>query len=150
MTSQFDFTNSQWNDIASLPVLVGYAVARAEDSGRVGSYLEIRALVNNIAERAPDTAARGLIEAISTMDVRDKLDEYEPYAADLLADIAVAACDAIAGVIDDKAEPEEAISYKQWVLGVGEHVADAAREQGVRRSDPETSLLARVKTAFDL
>ena len=43
MTSQFDFTNNEWNDIAVLPVLVGFAVAKAEDSGRIGSFRGIRA-----------------------------------------------------------------------------------------------------------
>ena len=150
MTSQFDFTNNEWSDIASLPVLVGYAIARAEDSGRVGSYLEIRALINSVSDEAPDNEARGIIEAITTIDVKDKLDEYEPHSSALLADIAVQACSEIAMLLDEKAEPAETRSYKQWVYGIGEHVADAARENGVRRSDPEAALLARIKEAFAL
>lgn len=150
MTSQFDFTNNEWNDVAVLPVLVGYAVARAGQSGRVGSFLEIRALVATIATPAPENAARGLIEAASTIDVKDRVDDFEQHDADLLADVAVSACERIARVLDEKAEATEADGYKQWVLDVAQDVANAAREDGVRVSSPEQALLDRTRTALGL
>lgn len=148
MTTQFDFTNNEWSDIAALPVLVGLAVAKAEDSGVVGSYLEIRTLAHTIGEKAPDTAAHGLIEAISTIDVKQKIAEYEDTDPELLADIAVKAVGIVVKVLDDKAKVFEAKAYRRWIYNVAEQVANAAREGGARVSAGEAGLLARLETAL--
>ena len=150
MTSQFDFTNNEWNDIAVLPVLVGFAVAKAGDSGRVGSFREIRTLIHSIAEQAPENAARSLIEAASTIDVKDKIDEFEEHAPDLVGDVAVRACSAIAAVLDQRTRTEEATAYKSWVYDIAYQVANTAKEDGIRVSDPERSLLDRTKEALGL
>jgi len=100
MTSQFDFTDNEWSDIATLPVLIGFAVAIAEDSGRVGSYLEVRTLVQAIGAKAPRNEARGLVEAVSLTDVRDQVSHFEEHSPDLLADIAVTAATEIAMIVD--------------------------------------------------
>lgn len=150
MTSQFDFTNNEWNDIAVLPVLVGFAVAKAEDSGRVGSFREIRTLISSIAERAPDNAARSLIEAASTIDVKDKIDEFEQHAPELLGDVAVRSCSAISAVLDERADPDEATAYKAWVFDIAHQVASTAKEDGIRVSAAESALLDRTKQALGL
>ena len=150
MTSQFDFTNNEWNDIAVLPVLVGFAIAKAEDSGRVGSFREIRTLINSIAEKAPDNSAKSLIEAASTIDVRDKIDEFEDHAPDLLADVAVRACSTIAAVLDQQADPDEAAGYKAWVFDIAHQVASTAKEDGIRVSPAESELLDRTKLALGI
>jgi len=150
MTSQFDFTNAEWNDIAVLPVLVGVALAKAEDSGRLGSFRELRTLAHSISEQAPENAARSLIEAASTIDVRDKIDEFEDHASDVLADVAVNACSTIAAILDERATPDESHAYKAWVFNIAFQVADTAKEDGVRVSPAETELLARTKTALGL
>lgn len=150
MTSQFDFSNAEWTDVATLPVLVGYAVAMAEDSGRVGSYLEVRTLAHSITSRAAQGPARTLIEAVSTTDVKDKVEEFEEHSPELLADIAVQAAVSIGEVLDLRATPAESQAFKQWVLDVGQEVAEAAKEHGVRVSEREVQLLDRLRVAMDL
>ncbi len=150
MTSQFDFTDNEWNDVAVLPVLVGYAIAKVEDSGMVGNFREIRTLMATIADEAPDNAARALIEAASTIDVKDKIDEFEVHSPDVLADVAVSACAQMSRVLDDRADAAEATAYKTWVLDVGYRVANTAKESGVRISAPEVHLLDRVMGALGL
>lgn len=150
MTSQFDFTNNEWNDIAVLPVLVGFAIAKAEDSGRIGSFRELRTLVNSIADKAPDNAAQSLIEAASTIDVRDKIDQFEEHTPELLADVAVSACATISGVLEQRAETAEAAAYKAWVFDIAHQVAATAKEDGMRVSPAESELLDRTKAALGL
>jgi len=99
MTSQFDFTNNEWQDVAVLPVLVGLAVARAEDSGTVGSYFELRALVASIAEEPVESAAKTLIQQIGTVDVKQKIAAYEDHAPALLADVAARSCREISNCV---------------------------------------------------
>ncbi len=150
MTSQFDFTNNEWNDIAVLPVLVGFAIAQAADSGRIGSFREMRTLVHSIAEKAPDNAAQSLIEAASTIDVRDKIDEFEAHTPELVADVAITACTTIAGVLEQRAKPDEAQAYKAWVFDIAHQVANAAKEDGLRVSPAESKLLDRTKAALGI
>ena len=57
MATQFDFSNDDWERVAAAPLLVGMAVAKAEDSGFLGSIRETRALLSNIADGADDPVA---------------------------------------------------------------------------------------------
>ena len=150
MTSQFDFTNSEWSDIAVLPVLVGFAVAKAEDSGRFGNFREIRTLIHQIAAEAPHNAAQGLIEAASIIEVKAKLDEFADQDSELLGDVAVTSCREISRVLDDKAQPDEAAAYKAWVFDVAYQVADTAKQHGERVSAAEAALLDRTKKALGI
>jgi len=150
MTSQFDFTNAEWSDIATLPVLVGYAVAMAEDSGRVGSYLEVRTLAHSITSRAPKSPARNLIEAVSTTDVKHKVEAFEEHSPELLADIAVQTALEMGKVLDRRASKQESQAFKEWVVSVGVEVAEAAKEHGVRVSQREAELLDRLRVALQL
>ena len=150
MTSQFDFTNSEWSDIAVLPVLVGFAVAKAEANGPFGSFREIRTLIHHIAAEAPSNPAQGLIDAASIIDVQAKVDEFSDSDAELLGEFAVTACREISRVLDEKAEPDEAAAYKAWVLKIGHEVAATAKADGVRVSAPEAALLDRAKVALGI
>lgn len=150
MTTQFDFTNAEWSDIAVLPVLLGYAIAQAEDSGMIGDFFEIRTLVHAITEEAPHNAARSLIEAAGTIDVKAAIEGFEEHGAELLGDVAVASCSRIARVLDDRAQPDEARDYKSWIMHVATEVANAASEDGVRVSDAESTLLGRARTALGI
>lgn len=148
MTSQFDFTNAEWSDIASLPVLVGYAIAEVEDSGRLGSRLEIRALVNSIAEKAPTNAAQSLIEAASLVDVQEIIERFEDHAPDVVVDVAVAACQQVSRLLTGRADADEADAYQRWVFDIAHQVANAASEDGMRVSPAESKLLDRIKAAL--
>lgn len=149
-TTQFDFANEDWELIASAPVIVGYAVARAEDSGFVGSLRETRTLIAAIAAGAEDNPARSLIDGATTTEVKELMKEYGSTAPQHLADTAVNTCTLLVAALGATATPEEAEGYRRWVLDVARSVAEAAREHRVRVSEPEAELLARVAEALDL
>ena len=150
MTSQFDFSNTEWNDIATLPVLVGYAVAMAEDSGRVGSYLEVRTLANSIVAGRRKGPAQGLIEAARATDIKPQVDQFEEHSPELLGDIAVQAARDLGKLLDSRTTPDESVAFKQWVYGIGVQVAEAAKEGGIRVSGGEVALLERIREALML
>jgi hypothetical protein len=148
MTTQFDFTNAEWDDIAVLPVLVGYAIAQVGDSGVLGSLREMRTLTSSIATEVPDSPAKSLIVAAGASDIKNRLDDFETHRADVLADVAVQSCTEVSALLAAKAEPDEIEAYHDWVLTIAYKVAGAAKEHGVRMSEPETALLARVRSAL--
>jgi len=149
-TSQFDFSNDQWELVATVPVLVGMAVARAEDSGFLGSFKETRALLGAIAAQAQEGPAASLIAQAATTDTGEELDQYREAASDALAADAEAACRQLAEVLAAVAQPDEADGYKRWVLDVARAVAGAAKEHGVRFSAGEEAVISRVESALGL
>lgn len=149
-TSQFDFSNDQWELVAATPVLVGMAVARAEDSGFLGSIKENRTLMGTIAAQAEQSPAGSLVAQAATTDTGERYERSREADPAALADDAVAACQELALVLAAVAQPDEADSYKQWVLDVARAVAGAAKEHGVRVSAGEEALIGRVEAALGL
>ncbi|MDH4076799.1 MAG: hypothetical protein OEW29_12745 [Acidimicrobiia bacterium] len=149
-TSQFDFSNDEWELVATVPVLVGMAVARAEDSGFLGSFKETRALMGAIAAQAELRPAGSLIAQAATTDTGERFEEYREADSQTLAADAVDACRQLADVLSAVAQPDEADGYKRWVLDVARAVAGAAKEHGVRVSAGEEAVIARVESALGL
>ena len=149
-TSQFDFSNDQWEQVATTPWLVGMAVARAEDSGFLGSLKETRALLATIAATAESSPAGSLIAQAATTDTEERYEELREADPAALAADAVAACREVVDVLAAVAAPDEANGYRRWVLDVARAVAGAAKEHGVRVSPREEALLGQIEAALGL
>ncbi len=148
MTSQFDFSNDDWNHLASTPVLVGFAVAKAEDSGFFGSLREAKTLTDSISDGLVDNAANELIRQASATETKDQVDNYKSMSSEALAETAVLACERLDAILAANAEADEAQGYKQWVLRVANAVAEAAKEHGDRVSAGEAALIKRIHQAL--
>ncbi len=150
MTTQFDFTNDQWDLVAIAPVVVGLAVAKAEDSGFFGSLRETRTLLGETTTVEHDGPAASLIAQASATDIGDRYASLREAPKEQLADDAVATSTRLAEVLAEIATEEEAAGYKAWVLDVARSVASAAKERGVRVSPGEAALVDRIASALGL
>lgn len=150
MTSEFDFTNDQWARIASTPYLVGLAVAKAEDSGFLGSLRETRTLLHSIHDEPDAEQPASLIAQAATTDVTEHYERFKASPPEALAVEAVDACREITAALGSVADPIEATAYRRWVLDVAWTVARAAKEHGKVVSDAESALLGRIAEALDL
>ena len=148
MTTQFDFSNDQWTELATLPVLVGMAVAKAEDSGRIGNFREGRALMASLGADDGTGAAAALIEQAAATDTSDELESLKDATPETVAAEAEAMCRRVADFLGAVARPEEAADFKRWILDTGRQVAEAAKEHGVRVSPPEAAILDRIRAAL--
>ncbi|MEM7342411.1 MAG: hypothetical protein AAF467_27485 [Actinomycetota bacterium] len=148
MTSQFDFSNDEWEHVAMTPVLVGMAVAKAEDSGFLGSLRETRTLVASIAPQDDGNAAQGLIDQAAATDTKDKYDAFKSGSPDVLAEAAVTACRELKTILAAVATPEEAADFARWVIDVAQSVAEAAKEGGVRISAGEAALINELRATL--
>lgn len=149
-TTQFDFSNDDWDQIAATPILVGLAVARAEDSGFIGSIREIRSLISAVGAGADGGPARSLIDGAAATEAKVTLKAYANTAPEVLADTAVDACGRLVQLLEATATPEESLGYRRWVLDIATEVAEAAKEQRVRVSPAETALIDRVTAELQL
>lgn len=150
MTTQFDFTNDDWDRVAAAPVLVGMAVAKAEDSGFFGSIRETRALLATIAEGADDNPAKTLINQAAGTDTSVDFEAFKVLSADALATDAEAACTELARLLPEVVEPEIGDGYKRWLVELASAVAEAAKEQGQLISPGEVEVINRVSVALGL
>ena len=149
MTTQFDFSPDEWNRIASLPVLVGLAVAKAEDSGFFGSMRETRTVMAEVAAKAdPNDPAHGLIQSVAGTDTGAQADAFKAMAPEALGDAAIAASTEVRALLQRVATEAETESFVAWVFALGQHVADVAVENGVRVSPKEAELLERLQGAL--
>lgn len=150
MTSEFDFTNDQWAQIASTPYLVGLAVAKADDSGFLGSLRETRTLLHSIAAEPDADGPASLISQAATTDVSEHYERFKASLPEALAVEAVDTCRQITAGLAAVADPVEAMEYRRWVLDVAWTVARAAKEHGRLVSEAESALLQRIADALEL
>lgn len=150
MTTQYDYSNDEWELIARTPLLVGMAVAKAEDSGFFGSIRETRSLLAAIAGGADDNPASVLIKQAAAVDTEADFAAYRALSAVALATDAEEACRLLDRMLDGKAEPAQAEGYKRWVVDVARAVAEAAKEHGTRVSPGEVTVIETVTEALGL
>lgn len=160
MTSKMDFTEDEWKVLSDAPLAVGAAVVAAAPSGIIGNIKEGIALVNcmiNAARRHPHNQ---LIQEVVPKGVsREQIDVWTKVVrammqqsdTERLIDAGVMACQKVAMILQNKADPQEADEFKRWLLEVGESVARAAREGGNVGPDispQEAQLLSMMASAL--
>ncbi len=150
MTTQFDFSNDDWDRVAAAPLLVGMAVAKAEDSGFLGSIRETRSLLASIAEGATGGPASELIAQAAATDTSIEYEAYKALSPDALAVDAEEACRQLVRTLGEVVEPDVAEGYKRWIVDLAQAVAEAAKEQGQRVSPGEVEVIDRVTKALDV
>lgn len=150
MATQFDFSNDDWDRVAAAPVLVGMAVAKAEDSGFFGSIRETRSLLSSIADGVADSPARELIAQAAATDTSVEYEAYKVLAPEALAVDAEEACRQLVRILGGVVDADVADGYKRWLVDLAQAVAEAAKEQGQRVSPGEVEVIERVTKALGL
>ena len=169
MTTKTDFTPEAWQAILAAPTAIGQLVITA--SFGVGDVIkEAKALSQQMNALVQQPGDLPLLVAVAA-DIKQKLDEeaervksHKPYRvessekqdpaaqkAQLMASLqaAITAVDAIA-------TPQEAAQLKQWLYGVGDAVAHAAKEGdflgmgGQQVNAKEAAVLVEIKTVLGL
>lgn len=148
MATQFDFSNDDWERVAAAPLLVGMAVAKAEDSGFLGSIRETRALLANIAEGSEGNPAGRLIQQAAATDTSVDFEAFKALSADALATDAEQACVELSRLLPDVVGAEVADGYKRWIIELASTVAETAKEHGERISPGEVAVIDRINRAL--
>lgn len=148
MATQFDFSNDDWERVAAAPLLVGMAVAKAEDSGFLGSIRETRALLSHIANGADGNPAGTLIQQAAATDTSVDFEAFKVLSADALAIDAEQACVELSRLLAEVVEAEIADGYKRWIVELASAVAETAAEHGQRISPGEVAMIDRISRAL--
>jgi hypothetical protein len=155
MSTKADFSVDEWDLLRSSPLMASIIVVAASPSGPIGLVQESAAAGRIILEAAA-TAQTPLLKTLAE-DLGARMSIPKPPAGATPAHIQEAAAEILRRTSDllaQKATPEEATEYKQWLVKVAQATAEASKEGGFLGvggtlvSDQEKVALAAVKTAL--
>ena len=151
MTTQSNYTAEEWSLLRVAPFLAGITVMRVGSSG-LHSLNEIAVIFKSIlagGESYPDS------ELVRLLSDKEEASKGEDQFGEMIKGMKPAEVQAftveqlktVKGILDAKADNDEAETYKQWMMDIGLNVAKAAKEGGhfgfggVQISDPEKEAL---------
>lgn len=164
MTARSDFSSDEWNTLREAPQVVALAVALSGASGIVGTLKEAFSSSVSLVEgsRSDNELIRLLCtrEEISAGQQALRSGLPQAQGGDLadarrkLSALAVEKARAAMEILRRKAAPQDAEAYRTFVKGVGDRVAQSAKEGGVlgfggeRVSAGEREMLASLEGAL--
>ena len=157
MSTKADYNPQEWETLRDTPIFTALAMVMASPNGLIGAVQESSALAKSMADAARH--ANPLIAALNQRSegANEELKKYmqetaaQKKGADLaqfLEDNALMMCRLAAAVLAAKATPDEAASYKSWVLQQATAVAQAAKEGGQTISSNEAEFLGEIGEAL--
>lgn len=158
MAGKQDFTAEEWKSIVAAAPMVGLAVASASPNGPFGVMKEMFSVGMAMAEMVNKGSSNPLIAALIE-DVKQRAtrpDRPEGVTnAEQAKQVAVAHIKAVSELVGRKASVEDAREFRQWLMAVGQRVAEASNEGGffgfggTRVSDDEKAMLAQISEALN-
>jgi len=162
MTTKVDYTEEEWAQLMQAPVTGGMLIIMADlhVTSMVG---ELKGLFQGMVEQPVPEGAQELLGSL-LQDIKAKSENKEKMetpdtsgkdAAAVKAEMVQSLHD-VASLVDTKCSEDEALGYKQWLMGVAEATAEAGKEGGllgigaVRVSDKEKAEMAEISQVLGL
>ena len=133
MTTKADYTDEEWRVLRRAPLVAGLAISLADPGGPIEVTKETLAALK--AARNPPSDDE-LLVAVS-QDLNDQIRTHEKPMDELeirgrtARKQVVEELSTVNGILAAKATPEEAASFRLWLVQAAEGTAEAAKEGGV-------------------
>lgn len=166
MPVQDFFSEEEWKLLSIAPPLVGAAMSGAAFSGVMGSVKEALANSKTIMDGATKYPDNELIQEVinkpnSWKDakqrnqyfqeiLKEKMQEQNIKKPEEMVAFVLTEVEKVNGILAEKASLEQSSQYKEWLKGIAENVANAAKEGstfgfgGTRVSEQETDFYDRL------
>ena len=170
MTLKDEFSDDEWFLLSSVPAMIGSAMSTAAPSGVVGTVKELsasmKAMVQGHADHPGSPLIGELLERAGNWDeTKERAKDYRERtkarmesagvkSAAELHELVLGDCRQAARLVDERCTATDARAYRDWCVSIARKVAEAAKEGsflgfgGVRVSDEERAMLARIETAL--
>jgi hypothetical protein len=135
MTSKVDFSEEEWTRLKRCPFVAGMAISLSDPGGPIELVKETAATVKAVREAAESGGRGELVTALAkevvadTRERQNPLQDFKPKGA-LAAQEILDELAAVNRVASEKATPEEADAYRQWLQAAAQDAANAAKEGG--------------------
>jgi hypothetical protein len=156
MTSKADFTDDEWAQLERSPIVAGMAISLADPGGPIEAFKETSAALKSILDTALAERRNELVESVAksaaekTRARQNPLGDFKPRGGQA-GDAIVSELSAVNQLLAEKATPEEAEAFRQWLLDTAQRVAEAAKEGGFlgfraeQVSEGEERMLGRLR-----
>jgi hypothetical protein len=135
VTSKADFTDEQWARLERAPIVAGMAISLADPGGPIELAKESMATLREVIEAAQSGGRGELVDAVAK-DATEKarhhhnpLGDFKPRGSAAGEQI-LDELREVNRLVSEKATPEEADGFRDWLLGTAQRTADAAKEGG--------------------
>jgi hypothetical protein len=135
MTSKADFTEDEWARLGRAPLVAGMAISLADPGGPIEAIKESSAALKTLVEAAREGGYGEFVQSVAK-DVAERAQHREsPLAGfkpdrhnpreDILDELR-----AVNALLAEKATPEEAAEFREWLKSAAQRAALAAKEGG--------------------
>ncbi len=153
MTGKADYTDEEWATLTRSPIVAGFAITLADPGGPIEITKESLAAMK--AAGAPPSDDE-LLVAISQAAMAQRQSRHNPVKdLDLKSSTArqqiVDELKSVNEILTAKATPEEAASFRAWLIEAAQEAANAAKEGGFlgigakRVSEGEQAMLTQLR-----
>jgi hypothetical protein len=159
MTTKTDFTEEQWARLGRAPLVAGMAISLADPGGPIEAIKESSAAIKTVLEAAQGGAHGEFVQAVAA-DVAEKarhrqnpMAGFKPKGA-LAGEQILDELRAVNALLVEKATPEEAGQFREWLKTAAQRAATAAKEGGFmgfnaqRVSEREQQMLDKLAEVF--
>jgi hypothetical protein len=135
MTSKSEFSNEEWTRLKRAPFVAGMAISFADPGGPIELVKETAATLKTVREAAASGGRGELVDAVAKDAVADAqrrespLRDFKPKGALAVQEI-VEELSEVNRLVSEKASPEEADAYREWLRAAAQEAANAAKEGG--------------------
>lgn len=158
MTTKADYTDEEWATLRRAPQVAGFAVSLADPGGPIELTKETMATIKAVGKPAGDeelliaVSQEAMAEVQAHHNVVKEIDLKASTAREQIVDELRRAN----AILEAKATPEEAASFRAWLMQAAQDSANAAKEGGflgigaVRVSEGEQRMLDQLREIFGL
>jgi hypothetical protein len=135
MTTKADFTEEEWARLERAPIVAGLSISLADPGGPIEAVKESMAAIKTLTEAAQSDAHGELVAAVAksasekVQRRQSPLGDFKPRGA-LAGQQILEELRAVNDLVKEKATPEEAAAFREWLLTVARRAAEAAKEGG--------------------
>ena len=135
MTGKADFTEAEWTRLKRGPFIAGMAITISDPGGPIELVKETAATLKTVRDAA-DSSGRGeLVDGVARDVVADAqlrkspLRDFKARGALAVQEI-LEELGEVNRIVSEKATPEEADEYREWLRAAAQEAANAAKEGG--------------------
>ena len=135
MTTKADFTDEEWARLERAPIVAGMAISLADPGGPIEAVKESMAALKTVTEAAQSGGQGELVDAVAksfaekAKQRQSPLGDFKPRGA-LAGEEILEELRAVNGLVTEKATPEEAAGFREWLLTAAKRASEAAKEGG--------------------
>jgi hypothetical protein len=135
MTTKADFTEEEWARLERAPIVAGMAISLADPGGPIEAFRETMATVKTVTEAARSGGQGELVDAVAksiaekSQQRKSLLGDFKPRGAQAGEQI-LEELRAVNDLVTQKATPEDAAAFREWLQTAAKRAAEAAKEGG--------------------